>query len=90
MKLPSATGSPTPGQRSTDNNNNKPALTAYLISVWHYFRCDTYTVKPYDEVPPSKLNLDITSLAPDLYPVPFLKESGIKFLGGEGVWCGTV
>lgn len=54
----------------------------YLISAWHYFRCDTYTVQPYDEVPPNKLNLVITSLAPDLYPVFFLKESRIKFLGG--------
>lgn len=70
------------------NNDNKPARMVSLISAWHYFRCDTCTVKPHDEVPPNKLNLDITSLAPDLYPVPFLKESRIKFLGGGGVWCG--
>ena len=32
----------------------------YLLSAWHYFRCDTYTVKPHDKASHNKLNLDIT------------------------------
>lgn len=54
-----------------------------LLSVWHYFRYDTNTIRPHVKVPHNKLNLGITWLVPDLYPGPFLKESRIKVLTWE-------